>query len=91
MIKGCKKKIIQIKDTGSKFFEEAYFVIRDEALKAEINECNIIRDATAIVNEYISGATATKTRRSRAKSLILFLLGFFIGAILSALSLLIFF
>lgn len=29
MIKGCQRKIIVIRDTGSDFFDEAYFIIKD--------------------------------------------------------------
>ena len=83
MLKGCQKKIIQIKDTGSKYFEEAYFIIKNESLKSEINECNIIRDATAIVNEYISGSARDKIRKRNTKGMILFSIGFFIGLAMS--------
>ena len=91
MIKGCQKKIIQIKDTGCKYFEEAYFIIKDETLKTEINECNIVKDATAIVNEYVSGINKQNNNKYRFKSFVLFLIGFLIGSMMSIGTILIFF
>ncbi|MBE6587587.1 MAG: hypothetical protein E7647_04130 [Ruminococcaceae bacterium] len=29
MIKGCQKRIIHLKNTGSPYFEEAYFILKD--------------------------------------------------------------
>ena len=83
MLKGCQKKIIQIKETGSKYFEEAYFVIKDESLRAEINECNIVKDATAIVNEYINETTKEKPHKRRTRGFVFFSIGFFIGIAIS--------
>lgn len=48
MLKGCQKKIIFLKDTGSDFFEEAYFVIKPEY--DSMNEDNIVCEATRIAN-----------------------------------------
>lgn len=48
MLKGCQKKIIFLKDTGSDLFEEAYFVIKPEY--DGINEDNIVCEATKIAN-----------------------------------------
>ena len=48
MLKGCQKKIVFLKDTGSDFFEEAYFVIKPEY--DIIDESNIICEATRIAN-----------------------------------------
>ena len=31
MIKGCQKKIIHLKNTGSPYFEEAYFILKDDS------------------------------------------------------------
>jgi hypothetical protein len=32
MVRGCQKKIIYLKNTGSEVFEEAYFVVRENEL-----------------------------------------------------------
>lgn len=48
MLKGCQKKIVFLKDTGSDFFEEAYFVIKPSY--DGINTDDIISEATKIAN-----------------------------------------
>ncbi len=48
MVKGCQKKVICIKDTGSEMFEEAFFIMkpsRDGARK----ETDMIREARRIL------------------------------------------
>ncbi len=77
MIKGCQKKIIQIKDTKSPFFEEAYFVLKNDAEASSNEKLDIISEATSIVNRY---SPSTVTKNNRGKFLFRFL--FFIGGVL---------
>lgn len=51
MLKGCQRKIIVMKNTGSSIFEEAYFVIRETATKAHISEIDMITEANRIIKE----------------------------------------
>lgn len=53
MIKGCQKSIIHLRDTGSPYFEEAYFIVRrgsdietagDDIIKEALN---IVRNSSA--------------------------------------------
>ena len=48
MLKGCQKKIVFLKDTGSDVFEEAYFVIKPEY--DSMNKDDIVCEATRIAN-----------------------------------------
>lgn len=50
MIKGTQKKIIHIKDTHSRIFGEAYFILKAD-LKADISENEMVREAARIVDE----------------------------------------
>ncbi len=50
MVRGCQKKIVYLKSTGSEVFDEAYFVVRDGAL-ANKGECDMIEEANKILNE----------------------------------------
>lgn len=43
MVKGCQRKIIQIKDTGNELFSEAYFVLSDIA--DQRGDTDIVREA----------------------------------------------
>ena len=53
MIKGCQKSIIHLKDTGSPYFEEAYFIVSRgsdiEALGEDMikEALNIVKSSTA--------------------------------------------
>ena len=49
MLKGCQKKIIFLKNTGSDIFEEAYFVIKHEY--DGMNTDDIVCEATKIANK----------------------------------------
>ena len=51
MIKGCQKKIILLKDTGSDFFEEAYFVLKGDIAISEKDETDMVKAATKIISD----------------------------------------
>lgn len=51
MLKGCQRKIIVMKNTGSNIFEEAYFVLRENAVKAHLSEIDMIEEANRIIRE----------------------------------------
>ena len=53
MVRGCQKKIIYLKNTESEVFDEAYFVVSDNALTSEIDECDMIVEANKILDECI--------------------------------------
>lgn len=79
MIKGCQKKIIKVKDTGNKYFEEAYFIIKNECLGSDINQYSIIKDATDIVNDYITLVKPKRKRKRLYKHLLCFIAGLLLG------------
>ncbi len=51
MYKSAQKKVIVLKGTKNRIFEEAYFIIKDEALK--LKESDMIREANKIIDETI--------------------------------------
>ena len=53
MVRGCQKKIIYLKNTESGVFDEAYFVVSESALSSEIDECDMIEEASKILDECI--------------------------------------
>lgn len=53
MIKGCQKKIVFLKNTGSKLFDEAYFIIRDSINLDGISDGDMIDEANRIIDECI--------------------------------------
>lgn len=74
--KGCQKKVILLKNTGSDFFEEAYFVISEKTVSAasekSCSDCDMIAEASKIIaNNRIlyadDGDDISKERRERWK------------------------
>ena len=77
MIKGCEKKIVYLKDTGSDYFEEAYFVVKPQ----KCTENDIIAEANKIVNGFMDEDKG-KSKISKGK-IFSFLGGLLLGALLS--------
>lgn len=80
MLKGCQKKIVFLKDTGSDFFEEAYFVIKPEY--DGIKEDDIVCEATRIANG-ICQERNTKLKRQDGWKVLFLSIGMLFGAIIS--------
>lgn len=78
MLRGCQKKIIVLKNTGSEMFEEAYFIIKPEF--EDKSDFNIIEEATKIIS-----SNQLVVKKPRVKKEIPLLLPFGIGALLGAL------
>lgn len=52
LMKGCQKRIIVMKNTGSNLFDEAYFILKDNAVRAQaISEHDMVGEATRIIAE----------------------------------------
>ena len=77
MIKGCQKKIVFLKDTGSDFFEEAYFVIKPDYDKMDKND--ILCEATKIA----SGIYPEKHIKKCGYGFLILPLGMIIGALIT--------
>ena len=54
MIKGCEKRVIQIKSPKSDIFEEAYLILKD--CEKEVPTCDIVREAERLLSESEAGA-----------------------------------
>ncbi len=81
MVKGCKKNVIHLKNTGSEIFEEAYFIISDKAGTKGKNESDIVKEASKIASggalgSYFSAPSGQKAEKKKAPSKITwFMLG----------------
>ena len=82
MIKGCEKKIIYLKDTKSEFFEEAYFVLKEEEKLGEISHATMVEEAKRIIDESL-GKRKRRFFIFRFKTLFVFLLGFVLSFVLT--------
>lgn len=51
MVKGCKKSIVYIKNTGSDCFKEAYFILNDGKGVSVLREKDLVSEATRVIEE----------------------------------------
>ncbi len=64
MIKGCKKNIIHITNTGSPYFEEAYFIVRRGG-DIDISEDDIVKEASKIADLTSSSYKSKNNKRNK--------------------------
>lgn len=84
MLKGCQKQVVVLRGRSGDIFEEAYFVLRSGAARAELPE--MLCEANRIVE-----ATKTHTKKKsclshQVKYFIFFAVGLAVGAGLILLS-----
>ena len=56
-MRGYQKKVIYLKNTGSRNFEEAYFVLRSDIDSPKISEGEMIKEANTIIDENFGNST----------------------------------
>lgn len=82
MIKGCSRRMIVLKDTGSDIFEEAYFVLKSRIAGCRINtEKEFIAEANRIIAEAADGAGKYESRREEKSSKKMFWCGALSGVL----------
>lgn len=83
-MRGCEKRVIYMKNTGSDCFEEAYFVVKDKECVKDRDE--ILKEANRIIRENIyTGRGAGRKIRSHLTDFVIFASGFLISFLLSLL------
>ena len=96
MIKGCEKRVVWLRNTDSEVFDQAYFILSDAAYEKKKSEGDIVSEAKRIIGQApISGWWEEPTPKTKKRGLhpassklAFFILGFALGAIPSALVLL---
>ena len=86
-LKGCQKKILQIKNPKSEWFEEAYFILKPSA--KDVVEDDIVREAERVLKETSTGSKEKRRMFSWEDGLV-FLLGITVTVVILAISRLIF-
>ena len=81
-MKGCQKKVIFLKNTGSYLFDEAYFIISREGERSPITEESMIVEANRIIESSID---TEKKDSHGGHTALRVAVPFLIGAALSAL------
>ncbi len=68
MLKGCKKNVVYIKNTGSELFEEAYFIVSEKRASGK-RESDILDEANKIIlnspirNYFLGDEPKKKTKK----------------------------
>ena len=81
MIKGAHKEMIVIRTGSSRYFDEAYFVLRENAQKEKQKSKSILEEANRILAEISPEAPTLPQKKSR--NWIFFWIGSICGAALS--------
>ena len=89
MVKGCQKKTIHIRDMGSKYYEEAYFVLRPGVSESKIPSSDMISEAVRIAGESVEDHVRVKRSAGRSGGFLPFLTGLLSGCAVAAAVLLI--
>ena len=84
MVKGCQKKTIHIKDPGSKYYEEAYFVLKPGVTESKVSDSDMINEAFRIAGESLFAADSGKKGRFSLKGAATFVAGSAAGIIAAA-------
>ena len=80
MIKGCQKKIIFLESTKSKYFDQAYLVMKDDL--CTMDEKEVLAEAEKIIfgAEHCKKVTKKKSPPFLWKGILLFAAGVILGA-----------
>ena len=93
MLKGCQRRIIMVKDTGSKYFDSAYFVIKHDLPSSSLEsdmlaEAHRMIDACEIKNasseKSSTSAVSAASKRKKLSSTLMGLMLFLAGVSLAA-------
>ena len=98
MLKGCQRRIIMVKDTGSRYFDSAYFVIKHD-LPQNSRESDMLAEAHRMINacnlnentaeKALSNVTAAPAKHKKFSSALVGIMLFLAGVSVTAAVLLI--
>ena len=80
--KGCEKRMIMLKNTGSDLFEEAYFILNTKR-SSQVSTCDMIKEANRIIAD---NQMIPKREEKQRAPLFLYLLGVLCGIGVTALA-----
>ena len=83
-MRGCEKRVIYLKNTGSDLFDEAYFVVSRVGEISCPESFDMVSEANRIVEECIEDKTAAR-REEKVRKISGFILPFFLGTIFTTL------
>ena len=86
MIKGINKRIIEVNDTGSEYFEKVLFIVKDNNadLRRLKNEADRVVNAYFPKNDFVFKEGYLRKRKNKQKNLILTSVIALIGIIITS-------
>jgi len=67
MVKGRSKRVVVIRPQGKKLFEEAIFILRDDAARnGGYSAEDVVREAESVAEQYLRGQSGRSWQRWRA-------------------------
>ena len=72
MVRGYQRRMVFLKNTGSKIFDEAYFVLSEEASALSVGKDDMIEEAKRIVEENLINRDTGSHRGARGVFVTLF-------------------
>lgn len=78
-MRGCQKKIVFLKNTGSHIFDEAYFILKSDGQEQK-NDKNVTRDMVCEANRIIEENFGLVKKR-RIPRACLYAISFILGAL----------
>ena len=81
-MRGYERRIIYMKNVGSDYFDEAYFVVKSDTPPTENKKDRLVDEANRIIKENFK-----KKKRGKIPPILLFLLSFSLGVIAACVAL----
>ena len=81
MVKGVSRRVVVIKSPDKSVFEEAIFIVREDALNRGVTGDEIVREAQKVANEY-AASKGKKKRQRRLPGFVYFAAGALILAVI---------
>lgn len=63
LVKGVSRRVIVIKSPDKNVFEEAIFIVKEDALRKGVTRDELVREAQQVANEYMSSSRKKKRMR----------------------------
>ena len=64
MVKGISRRVIIIKSPDPEIFDEAIFLVKEEAFSKGKTKSDVLRQAQSVANEYIRDSVTKKKKKT---------------------------
>lgn len=78
--KGCERKIILIKNPGNGYFDEAYFILKENKNEKQGNGTDMLSEANRIVNESMMILDRGVKKAPKSKRILYLGIGLLLGS-----------